>query len=268
MAGTTKSVTFVVLMSPQTPSSRQPERNKPWFATWFGSPYYPILYHDRNEAEAQAFIDAILAHLKLVEGSRVLDLACGRGRHARYLAQQPLTVWGYDLSAESIAEAREGNPANLHFRVQDMRQPFPDAPFQAVFNLFTSFGYFEDTAENYTVLCNIHHALAPGGMLVLDYLNTDWVLPRLQPRHRIVRDGIRFDITKQVVDGKIMKDIAVFDEEKVLHYQEIVQAISPAMFDEMLARAGFSIVEKWGGYDGSPFDSAASSRHVVFCRKA
>src|SRR5262249_31310442 len=132
----------------------------------------------------------LIAWLQPASGSSILDLGCGSGRHSRYLASMGFDVTGLDLSAESINQARKAERSNLHFNRQDMRQPFGTGAFHYVFNLFTSFGYFEDPAENLTVIQNVARSLKPGGHLVLDYMNAIHIESRLTAEEVIERDGV------------------------------------------------------------------------------
>ena len=209
---------------------------KEWFASWFDSPYYPILYQHRDYAEAERFIRKLVASLDAPQGALVLDLACGRGRHARFLNQLGLNVTGLDLSPESIADANTFANEQLHFAVHDMRDPFPPsvAPsgtFDCILNLFTSFGYFADQSENLRVLRNVRTALSsPSGEFVLDFMNVPRILAGLVPEEEKQLNGIGFHIRRRVEDGFIVKDIHVKDGEKVYDFQERVQAISKPEF--------------------------------------
>ena len=97
------------------------EIDNSWYASWFDTPYYHILYKDRDYEEAQAFMDNITQYLNLEQGAKVLDLACGKGRHSLYLNKLGYDVTGADLSANSIAEASKYENKTLHFRIHDMR---------------------------------------------------------------------------------------------------------------------------------------------------
>src|SRR5262245_42698865 len=130
-----------------------------WFATWFDSPYYQRLYAHRDDAEAAGFTDALIGRLRPREGSCVLDLGCGAGRHARHLAAKGYDTTGIDLSVSSIAEAKKSEGPHLRFRRQDMRVPFGSKAFDYIFNFFTSFGYFETNEDHQTVLRNVAAAL-------------------------------------------------------------------------------------------------------------
>ena len=110
-----------------------------WYQDWFNSPYYHLLYQHRDEQEAAEFIDRLMGYLHPREGSRMLDVACGKGRHAVQLARYGFEVTGIDLSEESIAFAKKTETPNLQFFRHDMRQPFYINYFHYAFNFFTSF---------------------------------------------------------------------------------------------------------------------------------
>ena len=162
--------------------------NDTWYASWFDTPYYHILYKDRNYREAQIFMDNLTHYLNLPEKAKVLDLACGKGRHAIYLNQLGYDVIGADLSENSIAEANKNANETLHFVVHDKRIPFEEK-FDAIFNLFTSFGYFDDDADNYKTIKAIHNSLTETGFAVIDFMNVDYVLENLVANEIKTVDG-------------------------------------------------------------------------------
>src|SRR5689334_6165745 len=167
-----------------------------WFANWFDSPHYHKLYAHRSDAEAAGFIDALVNRLQPYEHDAILDLGCGAGRHAKYLASKGFCVTGLDLSADSIRRARRAERPGLRFLRHDMRLPFGVQAFDYVMNLFTSFGYFDDPADHYQVLRNIAIALRPSGRLVLDYLNVAYAETRLTPSETTQADDTIYRITR------------------------------------------------------------------------
>jgi len=112
----------------------------PWFKDWFNSPYYHQLYQHRDDSEAMQFVKKMISFLHPNPNSRMLDVACGKGRHSKALADMGFDVTGIDLSSESIAEAKKSEADNLHFYEHEMRLPFWINYFEFAFNLFTSFG--------------------------------------------------------------------------------------------------------------------------------
>jgi 2-polyprenyl-3-methyl-5-hydroxy-6-metoxy-1,4-benzoquinol methylase len=95
-----------------------------WFKDWFNSHYYHLLYQHRDEAEANGFIQQLIDYLHPNMGATMLDVACGKGRHSKALAEMGFDVTGIDLSEESIIDAKLQETASLHFYQHDMRLPF------------------------------------------------------------------------------------------------------------------------------------------------
>ena len=152
-----------------------PTSSDNWFETWFASPYYAILYAHRDDKEAELFIDNILKYLPLNNQAKILDIACGEGRHAAYIASKGYDVQGIDLSERSISIAKAKEHQNLKFSVEDMRTVVKANHFDVVFNCFTSFGYFDDLANNQRVCQSISDMLDSEGLLVIDFLNAQKV---------------------------------------------------------------------------------------------
>ena len=239
-----------------------------WFESWFESPYYHTLYKNRNDEEAQQFIDLLLTHLELQHNACLLDLACGKGRHAKYLHQKGYDVVGADLSAYNIKEANKYAKEGLSFIRHDMRQVIPDKTFDAVFNLFTSFGYFDSTDDNKKVLQSVHKELNPDGLFVIDFLNPTYVTKNLVQTETKQIDGIAFNIKKEVKDGFIYKHIEIISEGRSNTYHERVQAISKNQLETMLKAASFEVVNCFGNYDLSAFNEDTSPRTILIARKS
>ncbi|MFM7565543.1 MAG: class I SAM-dependent methyltransferase [Flavobacteriales bacterium] len=239
---------------------------KEWFASWFDTSYYHLLYNNRNEHEAHAFINRLVLFLELPLGSKVLDLACGKGRHARTLHALGFEVLGTDLSCESIEDAQRTTAEGLRFQVQDMREPIPGESFQAVFNLFTSFGYFEDTSENQRVIDSIYQMLLPKGLVVIDFLNAQKVQDTLVPSEHIVRGDITFEIHREINEGKVIKRIRFRDKGQPFTYKEQVQLLRLKDFEQVLT-PHFNILHTFGDYELSAFNATNSSRLILIAQK-
>ncbi len=239
---------------------------KDWFATWFNSPFYHILYQNRDENEACEFLEKLSKYLGLPKTTHILDLACGAGRHSRVLGKLGYKVSGCDLSENSIAEAIEKAPEGMVFFVHDMRNPLPET-YGAIFNLFTSFGYFEDKQDNLRVLQSVFNALEHNGTLVIDFMNATKVTCALKPNHEIQRGEILFRIHKTILDGKIVKDIAFDADGKSYFFQEKVQILTYSDFKSLLDKAGFEIQTAFGSYMLEPFNENDSDRLILICKK-
>lgn len=168
-----------------------------WFATWFNSPYYHKLYKNRDETEARFFINNLMIFLNPKKSDKILDLACGKGRHAIFLNTLGFHVEGCDLAPESIAYAKKHQNKTLDFFVHDMRNQLHNKNYDLILNLFTSFGYFEVFDDNLKTLMAVHQALTKNGKLVIDFFNADYVLEHLLPKEQKICDDIVFDISKK-----------------------------------------------------------------------
>ncbi|MEZ0004885.1 SAM-dependent methyltransferase [Flavobacterium sp. 28YEA47A] len=239
----------------------QKEKNT-WFASWFDTPYYHILYKDRDYEEAQVFMDNITNYLNLPEDAKILDLACGKGRHSIYLNQLGYDVTGADLSENSIAEASKFSNNKLHFTVHDMRIPF-DEKFDAIFNLFTSFGYFENDEDNRTTLQAIKESLSEYGFAVIDFMNVHHVINNLVPEETKTVEGIEFKIKRYVKDNHIFKEIDFEVKGEKFHFVEKVQALTLQDFEEMMEEAGIFLLDTFGDYKLKKFYKNDSERLIM-----
>lgn len=233
-----------------------------WFASWFDTPYYHILYKDRDYTEAQLFMDNITNYLNLPEEAKILDLACGKGRHSIYLNQLGYDVTGADLSENSIAEAKKDENEKLHFVVHDMRESCPEK-YDAILNLFTSFGYFENDADNFKTLKAIHDSLSEFGFAVIDFMNVYQVVNNLVPEEVKTVDGIDFHIKRFVLDGYIYKEIDFEDKGEKFHFTEKVRALTLSDFENLMEEAGIYLLDIFGDYKLRKFHKMESERLIM-----
>ena len=239
------------------------QKSENWFASWFDTPYYHILYKERNYREAQIFMDNLTHYLNLPEKAKVLDLACGKGRHAIYLNQLGFDVIGADLSENSIAIASKNSNDTLHFQVHDMRLPFDDK-FDAIFNLFTSFGYFENDDDNLKTLIAMKESLSEYGFGVIDFMNVNQVIANLIPEEVKTVDGIDFHIKRYYIDDHIYKEIDFKDNGNDFHFVEKVRALTLQDFTELMEQAGIYLLEVFGDYKLKKFHKTDSERLILF----
>ncbi len=238
------------------------EKNKAWYASWFDTPYYHILYKERDQDEAQLFIDNLIQYLNLDEDSRVLDLACGKGRHAIYLNSLGYDVIGADLSENSINAAKEFENDKLHFYVHDMREPWQEK-FDAIFNLFTSFGYFCEQEDNVKTLKALHNSLSEFGLGVIDFMNVKKVMNNLIAEEVKTIEGIEFHIRRRHEDGFIYKDISFFADGENHQYTEKVKALTLEDFEKMMAENDIYLLDVFGDYKLRKFVENDSDRLIM-----
>ena len=235
---------------------------------WFDSPYYPLLYAHRSEAEARQAVQTLVGMLHLAPGERILDVGCGRGRHLWPLAQQGYQVSGLDLAAHRIAEAREdsarkGLDAQLY--VGSMLDPLPGGPYGAVVNWFTSFGFFDDRETHRQAISHMAAALRPGGVLVVDFLNSPEVRANLVTEDVQELQGITFRQRRWLDQDFVHKTIEVIDGDRIEVFSERVMLLERADFEAFFEAAGLHSVHFLGDYDGSPW-SPSSPRCIAIGR--
>jgi SAM-dependent methyltransferase len=238
-----------------------------WYQKWFDSPFYHILYHQRNDAEAEYFIDNLCQYLHPTTEARMLDIACGKGRHSVYLNKKGFDVTGIDLSYSSIKYARQFENEKLHFFEHDMRKLLYINYFDVAFNLFTSFGYFESEKDNVNTLKAFRKSIKKDGTLVLDYFNSAKIVRNLTETETKSIDGIDFHIQKKVVNGYILKTIE-FKQGRKYKFKEEVQAYSYTDFERLFKLSGFKINACFGSYKLEAFDPEQSDRLIFICSKA
>lgn len=239
----------------------------PWFETWFDSPYYHLLYRDRDKDEAEHFLDLLLERVHLPSESRVLDLACGKGRHSLHLNQKGFLVTGVDLSAENINYCKAYENERLQFFQHDMRRILKVNYFDAIFNLFTSFGYFERDYENEKVVQAATSGLTKGGYFILDFLNIHVALNRLKSFEEKIIDDCVFEISKKIENGKIIKDIIVKKNAEKIAFREEVRILYPEDFYRFFAHSGLALLETYGSYRLDTFHANSSQRLIFVTRK-
>lgn len=238
-----------------------------WYATWFNSPFYHILYQHRNHEEAAQFIDNLIDFLQPTQGATMLDLACGRGRHSLYLCRKGFAVTGVDLSPVNIKQANTIQCGQLDFAVHDMRDPFRPGFFEYVFNFFTSFGYFTREEDNYQTIAAIAQNLKPGGTVVIDFLNAQQVIDNLVTQETKTISGITFDIQKHYRPPFIEKEIRFQAEGSDYFFVERVQALCKSDFAKYFTQAGLLLKHTFGSYSLEPFIEATAERLILIAQK-
>jgi SAM-dependent methyltransferase len=241
-----------------------------WFKNWFDSPYYHLLYRNRDHEEAEAFVKKLISHINPAPNSKILDVACGKGRHAKQMAELGFRVVGIDLSENSIAAAKEMEGPDLAFHVHDMRVPFDVEQYELVVNCFTSFGYFDTPADNQRAMDMMSGALKSGGLLVLDYLNAGRFSGGLSNRETKEIDGVIFNIQREVKNNKIVKTINIEDEKQKFRedFEERVSLLNLADFEKLMLNSGLEITAIFGNYQLDSFIETTSERLIIVAKKA
>ncbi|HVK96820.1 MAG TPA: class I SAM-dependent methyltransferase [Flavisolibacter sp.] len=242
---------------------------KEWYKDWFSSPYYHKLYFDRDEIEAEGFLKRILDHLKPPKKSKMLDIACGKGRHAKFLAAHDYDVTGIDISFESISYARRYEQENLHFFQHDMRLPFWINYFDFAFNFFTSFGYFNTRREHDDAIRTIANSIKPGGLVLFDYLNVHYIEDRLVHNEVKEVDDTEYEIHRWHDEAFFYKRIIIRDPsiEHEQEYTEKVAKFSLGDFTDMFSFQRLQVTEVYGDYELKSYDVRKTPRMIIIAKK-
>lgn len=238
-----------------------------WFESWFDTPYYHILYQNHDYREAEDFIIKLTDFLHLEKNAKIIDLACGKGRHSVFLNKLGFDVLGLDLSPNSIEHNKKFENETLHFEVHDMRNPINAKDVDAVLNMFTSFGYFETEEEDRSVFNAVSAALKKDGYFVLDFLNADFVSKNITENSVVERGKMQFNIHKKIEDHYIIKEINFEDEGKSFQFVERVKLHTPEKINSYAENAGLVRMEVFGDYQLSAFNPETSPRCITVFKK-
>jgi len=240
----------------------------PWYETFFGEDYLriysPFLPAERTDKD----VADIISLLQLPPGSAILDLCCGYGRHAIPLAQHGYEITGLDLSNKFLQLAQdhaESKGVKIHWRRSHMKNiPFEDA-FDAVINIFTSFGYLEDEEEDLQVLQQVYKALKPEGLFLLETVLQTRVIRSFTP-HSIIHysDGLMVLEERHIDLPTSRNEVHVtilFPDGRRNEYKQSMRVYTLTELIRMLTAAGLQTHAYYGGLDGSPL--AMDSRRLV-----
>ena len=232
---------------------------------WFDTTYYSLLYKNRSECEAQLFIDNILNKINIKTNSKVLDLACGSGRHSKYLEKKGFNVIGIDKSKENIFIAKKYENEKLKFINQEMTDNI-NIEFDAVFNFFTSFGYL-DHKYNYDTIENISKNLKPDGLFIIDFLNHKFIRDNIVVKEEKIIKSIKFNIYRYIKDNCIYKKISFIDNKNEYIFTEKVMLLDFKDFENYFLKNNLKTIDIYGDYKLSSFDINKSPRLIIISKK-
>ncbi|NUM50277.1 MAG: methyltransferase domain-containing protein [Flavobacteriales bacterium] len=238
-----------------------------WCSGWFNTDYYHLLYAHRNSDEAELFIKNLISNLRIPEGAKVLDIACGKGRHACTLFKYNLKVWGIDIAPNNIAEAKNNSHPAIIFEVFDMRNVYKKEYFDYAFNLFTSFGYFENEQENDATIKSISENLKKHGLLILDFFNTNFVKETIKEKEQIIINKVEFNITRKISKNRVVKKIQINDHGQQYLFEENVRLYTLDELTTLLKKFGLSVIKTFGDYHLNSLNETNSPRVILVAQK-
>lgn len=238
----------------------------PWYEKSFQREY-EVLYQHRDDLSARTEIHSLIQGLDLPKRGKVLDVCCGSGRHARVLDELGYEVTGVDLSSYLLDIARKKDPKNrICYEKCDIRNISYDREYDIAFNLFTSFGYFSSDEENELTIQRIVCSVKPGGYVVIDYLNPDFVKDCLVPHSKRKVGEIEIEEKRWVDDSFVYKQITYKDFQVTKKLIERVRLYSFATMKNFLEKAGVIDMILFGDYELKPY-SKDSARMIIYGRK-
>lgn len=230
-----------------------PGAGREWYRNWFGETYLD-LYPHRDEAEAGRAVDLLSELCPDARGGRILDLACGGGRHLGPLRAAGWRPVGMDLSRPLLRRARDRTGGRVALVRGDMRRlPFGEEAFDALAQFFTSFGYFATRDEDRAVLREMARVVRPGGCVLVDFLHARHVRRNLVPEDERTLEGTRVLQKRHIEGDTVVKRIEIgpWDAggpERVFH--ERVRLYEPEELEGMMEEAGLRAEDRRGDYRG------------------
>ena len=232
---------------------------------WFNSDYYHILYKNRDKKEAEFFINNLIKKLKIKKKSKILDLACGVGRHSFYLNKKGMNVIGIDNSENNIKKAKKFENKFLKFKKKEMTEDYGQE-FDFIFNLFTSFGYINEK-HNFKTFKSINNSLVNHGILVIDYLNVIKLKKELVEKETKKIGNIIFNIKRSFKDNFIVKKIKIKDNNEIFYFEERVMELTKNDFQDYLKKFNFEILNVYGNYNLEKYHKN-SERLIMIIKKS
>ena len=241
-----------------------------WFEDWFNSKEYLEVYQHRNESDAKLLFKLIIKNIEIPRKGKVLDLACGPGRHSILFARKGFDVTGIDLSenllrvAESAARKEK---LEIQFIKADLRNIELTETFDLVVNLFTSFGFFDKDEDNFSIFRTASDLLKPGGYFVFDFLNSAFI------ENNLVRESredklLEKIIQKRRIEGdRVIKDIIIKYKGTVKTFYESVKLYRVGELKEAIKEKGLAIKKTFGDFTGRDFMEESSPRIIIIAQK-
>jgi len=241
-----------------------------WFKDWFNTQEYLNVYQHRNESDAEEHLKLILENIEIPNGAKILDMACGAGRHAIILARKNFNVTAVDLSENLISISRQSaqnDNLNINFVQSDIRNFNSNNKFDLVINLFTSFGYFESDEENFSVIKKAYNHLVEGGYFVLDFFNSKFLQQNLIEFSEENLDNAEIHQYRKIKDNRVTKKIVITKDGNLSTYEESVRMFTKDELVNAIQNIGFDIYKTFGDFLGSEFDNVSSPRLILICKK-
>jgi cyclopropane fatty-acyl-phospholipid synthase-like methyltransferase len=241
-----------------------------WFREWFNTDEYLYVYRSRNEQDAKKLVELIVKNVNLPENSKVLDLACGAGRHSILFAQKGFKVTAVDLSENLLKVARHSAKeakVNINFVQTDIRHFCINKKFDLLVSLFTSFGYFDNDKENFMLFDMVQELLNENGSFALDYFNPIYIRKNLVRKSEEQFNDGKIIQERKIVENRVIKRIKIIKDGKEKDFMENVRMYPLEELKREIEKRGIMIKHVYGNSDGDSFDAENSKRIVLIAQK-
>ncbi len=239
-----------------------------WWQSFFDETTGQIMFYEEAWQRAEQSCDALVSLLGLAPGAKILDLACGPGRFALPLAKRGFRVVGLDICEVYLEQARakaQEHKLQIEFVHGDMRAVPFENEFDAVINLFTSFGYFEQEEDHLQVLREVHKCLKPGGRFLLELQNRDWLIKNFRPRNWqeyqnfFVLEESQMNFARNRIESRWI----VLRGAERKEYTLSLRVFTLAELLELFAQAGLKVLGYYGGLQGESFNIEAKRLAIL-----
>jgi len=228
------------------------------------------VYSHRNESDAIKLFNLIQNNVVLSQNSKILDVACGNGRHSNYFAKLGYNVTGFDLSYNLLKIAMKNKlESNLqsNYFCADVRSIPIKTNFDLILNLFTSFGYFDNDVANFSFVKFASEHLNRNGYFVFDYLNPNFLKKNVVESSEKKVANLTI-LEKRRINGKrIEKEIIIKDSENMHRFFESVQLYSYNEILKVFNNNGFNQISSFGSYFEDIYDENESERMIIIFQK-
>jgi len=241
-----------------------------WFKDWFNTPEYLNVYQHRNENDAEGHVKLILENVEIESGAKILDMACGAGRHAIILARKGFDVTAVDLSENLLSIARQSalnENLKINYVQSDIRKFESNVKFNLVINLFTSFGYFEKDEENFSVLKKAYDLLEVNRFFVLDFFNSEFLMKNIVEFSEEILNEAEIHQYRKIKDNRVTKKIVITKNSEITQFEESVRMFTKDELVNAIQNIGFDIYKTFGDFLGNKFEQFTSPRLIMICKK-
>ncbi|MDC7219732.1 MAG: methyltransferase domain-containing protein [Spirochaetales bacterium] len=246
------------------------KNEKEWFESeWFWDTFGPIMFDKGIMAKTDDEVEGVIKLTGLPQGSRILDVCCGFGRHSLEFARWGYDVTGMDITSSYIERARKSakeENLNCNFILGDVRSDKAKGLFSGALCMWNSFGYSEDPEDDEKIIKNVFNSLEPGGFFLLDTPGKEVIASGFEANTWFERDDLKILLEYSIdLNWTVLKNRWLFlEKDGTLNEFSFAQRIFSALeMAQMLYNAGFESIDIYGNWQGEAYDNEAERLIVI-----